>query len=366
MNEQQVTIELPVIKVTIGNTERQYLGPLEAKVASANDIRRIIRNAIPSNEMFKCMKKDAIEAIAKGVDITFKDGTAIKVPMNHTHGWKFDVTISTSMINKAMGKHVPVTYGNFVHNALYKIQGNNGLLLSSIGLEFQSDLDSRSVSERLLQEFRNNGILLSDYAPFISIEETGNKWLITDVRGVYSIRREEDRLNVYNRFNVSDKAAAALVSLGFTTKDGVAVTATGATVLSRLETVNPAEDKSCRMKFTRALVSAVDPTTPAFTFALENAYVHYVEEDDKPREYWYTEDYKERGPITRFYPTKKGAQWLETNCEKILKHHSCSPTRRLQMIPYLPMSHLNVYLTSEKQEERLAAKARLKALEGGS
>jgi len=293
MDKQKVTIKLPTVKLIIGNTERHILGPAEAEVNDAKDIKKVIRQAIPNNYIFWYMQQDVAKEIAKGVDVTFEDGTVVKVPMVHTKGWRFDINISTSMINKTKGKHVPVTYGNFVHNALYKVQNGDGR-------------------------------------------------------------------------NASNKAKAALTSLEFVTKDAKSVSSVGAMALSRLAKVNPAEDKSCRMKFTRALVSDVDPTTPAFTFASENGYVHYVEEDDEPREYWYIGDYEERDPVARFYPTKKGAQWLEVNCEKILKHHSCSPTRRLQMIPFMPMRYLNEYLTSEKQNIRLMAKARLDVIEGGN
>ena len=77
------------------------------------------------------------------------------------------------------------------------IVGEAQLILFSIGLKFQSDLDSKNISEGLLQEFENKGASLSDKAT-ISIEETRDRWLITDVRQVYSIRREEDRLNIYS------------------------------------------------------------------------------------------------------------------------------------------------------------------------
>ena len=77
------------------------------------------------------------------------------------------------------------------------------MILFSIGLEFQSDLDSKNISSALLQEFENKGCSLSDKAT-ISIEETGGRWLITDfvsdettdVRRVYPIRKE-NKLNVY-------------------------------------------------------------------------------------------------------------------------------------------------------------------------
>jgi len=77
------------------------------------------------------------------------------------------------------------------------IAGEAQLALFSIGLEFQGDLDSKDIKS-LMKEFKNKGVLLSDNAT-VSIEETGDRWLITDARcTVYSIRREEDRLHVYS------------------------------------------------------------------------------------------------------------------------------------------------------------------------
>jgi chemotaxis signal transduction protein len=61
------------------------------------------------------------------------------------------------------------------------VAGEAQLILFSIGLEFQSDLDSKKISSALLQEFKNKGNALSDKAT-ISIEETGSRWLVTDVQ----------------------------------------------------------------------------------------------------------------------------------------------------------------------------------------
>ena len=67
-------------------------------------------------------------------------------------------------------------------------------ILFSIGLEFQSDLDNQNISEGLLQEFKDQDMSLSDRAT-VSVDDTG-KWLITDNRRRYSIRKGEDQLNI--------------------------------------------------------------------------------------------------------------------------------------------------------------------------
>jgi photosystem II stability/assembly factor-like uncharacterized protein len=67
-------------------------------------------------------------------------------------------------------------------------------ILFSISPEFQSDLDNQNISEALRQEFENEGISLSDRAN-VSVDDSG-KWLITDRRARYSIRKGENQLNI--------------------------------------------------------------------------------------------------------------------------------------------------------------------------
>jgi len=84
--------------------------------------------------------------------------------------------------------------------------------LLSIDLKFQSDLDKSIISKELSDKFEFKRILLSDNAT-ISIEETGNKWLMVDEQAgtgmgwpiykrygeqsaTYIIRREENELRV--------------------------------------------------------------------------------------------------------------------------------------------------------------------------
>ena len=62
--------------------------------------------------------------------------------------------------------------------------------------EFQSYLDSGIVSEGLREEFENNGRSLSQDA-IVSILTQGSEWLITDVGRTYKVKKEGNRLNVY-------------------------------------------------------------------------------------------------------------------------------------------------------------------------
>ena len=68
-------------------------------------------------------------------------------------------------------------------------------ILFSIDSQFQSDLESKQISEGLRQEFKNEGISLSDRAT-VAIDENTGRWLITDNRRRYSIRKGEDKLNI--------------------------------------------------------------------------------------------------------------------------------------------------------------------------
>ncbi len=71
-----------------------------------------------------------------------------------------------------------------------------GRQLSSVGLEFQKNLDSRIISEDLRQAIENDGLILSQNAT-ISLEKEGHKWLITDHRVKYNVTAEKGKLHFY-------------------------------------------------------------------------------------------------------------------------------------------------------------------------
>jgi len=58
-----------------------------------------------------------------------------------------------------------------------------------LSLEFQNDLDERTISKELRQEFQNNGISLSENSG-ISTIKTGSKWLIGDTDETYVVRKK--------------------------------------------------------------------------------------------------------------------------------------------------------------------------------
>jgi hypothetical protein len=70
-------------------------------------------------------------------------------------------------------------------------------LLFSIGVNFQTDLDNGILSNSLRQEFIIHEHSLSSTTT-LSIQIAGNRWLLTDGRKSYTIRKENNQLNVYS------------------------------------------------------------------------------------------------------------------------------------------------------------------------
>jgi len=308
MSEHEVKIKLPEVKLIIGNTQMTILKPCTvqidenektksgAKVDEARQIKRAIRSKIPRDYIFWDMKRQILKELKKGVDIELADGTIITLEMNHQHGWLFEIPISVSMLNKATGHHVPVTYAAFVHNAMYKIQHGDA---------------SR----------------------------------------------------------VTPKARATLIELGYII-NGDIITSEGEATLKRLARVDPSKDSSCRMKLTRAMFCRNDPTLPAFEWAKDNGFIEYVKANAMPRQPWYVYDELAQSLVSVvpsssgnprgacWYPTRIGALWLEQNAKKILRHHSASKTRKIEMIPFMPLDYLGEYLSSPDGDVRELAERR--------
>jgi uncharacterized protein YqhQ len=98
-----------------------------------------------------------------------------------------------------------------VPERLAHLVSNRPSLMFSTVSAFEDDLDAGEIPDGLRQEFGDNSILLSDEAA-ASIEERGNRWLITDGdnQGGYIVKKEEEKLSIYLRssrpiiFNVAD------------------------------------------------------------------------------------------------------------------------------------------------------------------
>ena len=92
--------------------------------------------------------------------------------------------------------------------------GIRNLVLFSVGLEYQADLDKDNISDNLRQKFKDNKILLSQNIT-ISIKE--KKWLITDEdnKKTYSVKKEKNKLNIYENLDVNVDGAVNVIIEGW-------------------------------------------------------------------------------------------------------------------------------------------------------
>ncbi|MEK7397515.1 MAG: ComEC/Rec2 family competence protein [Candidatus Poribacteria bacterium] len=73
----------------------------------------------------------------------------------------------------------------------------------SVKQRFQTELDKNKISDELKKEFTNKKITLSQNAT-VSVNKAGNIWQIKDGQQVYTIKKEEDKLNVYEIARIYD------------------------------------------------------------------------------------------------------------------------------------------------------------------
>lgn len=66
----------------------------------------------------------------------------------------------------------------------------------SVGLEFIDDLNNGKVPELLIQKFREAGIKISENSS-VSVQEHDSRWLLSDNKQTYIIRKDGELLNVY-------------------------------------------------------------------------------------------------------------------------------------------------------------------------
>ncbi len=73
--------------------------------------------------------------------------------------------------------------------------------LWSSELEFQADLQKGIISDELRKEFEKNNAALSEQAT-ISVEQPDSGWLVTDDGKRYPIRKEKDKINIYENIEL--------------------------------------------------------------------------------------------------------------------------------------------------------------------
>jgi hypothetical protein len=76
------------------------------------------------------------------------------------------------------------------------LQSGNQNFLFSAGIEFESDLENRTVSEELRQQFETKKHSLSQHVS-ISIRQEPDTWLIRDHQNMYLAKKEKGALNIY-------------------------------------------------------------------------------------------------------------------------------------------------------------------------
>lgn len=125
----------------------------------------------------------------------------------------------------------------------------------------------------------------------------------------------------------------------------------GVYVLEELEKINPSEVSSLVTPFAGVLLSTQTELTPMGHFAVDRGFIE--RKDDR-----YT---------TPQVPDllTNGKDWLTANCLAIVNSSSCSETRKLSLVEYLPLKWLPSFLTHASAKIREAARERANRLEGG-
>jgi hypothetical protein len=154
-------------------------------------------------------KSNILEALgllswcAHGRDVPLKDYVRFQETQNLFYDNWFDETVEIRIENgveiamkmqfedDSFPLHLMVPFDNGEHAVT-----ETGILFT-IGLEFEYDLESRIISAEVLREFENNEILLSISGGLTFSKEMDGTFLITDGGHTYFVRKEGNKLNVY-------------------------------------------------------------------------------------------------------------------------------------------------------------------------
>ncbi len=109
--------------------------------------------------------------------------------------------IVNDIANVAAAGNIEEPGGNSIARAIADLATSNsaGSLLFGVGLGYQVDLDTDTISPGLRQEFVDAGATLSPANVTVSIIEADNRWLIDDPDSNkrYYVRKEDGVLNIY-------------------------------------------------------------------------------------------------------------------------------------------------------------------------
>jgi len=98
-------------------------------------------------------------------------------------------------VNKTQTSQMTI-YEGYPENRLI-LENRDQMFLFSVVLGPQRDLDNSTVSKELRQEFKDNERPLSEDVT-VSVELPGRAWMIGDNLKAYFVRKEDDRLNIYD------------------------------------------------------------------------------------------------------------------------------------------------------------------------
>jgi len=119
-------------------------------------------------------------------------------PPMEKYSTEVEIYSPDEVTDELMENHNIVLIGNPKNNPLVEKMAISNFMRRP-GLGYQAELNNEIIPEGIRQEFRNVGVELSPNATVL-IKERDVEWKINDDgKRIYTIRREDDRLNIYFR-----------------------------------------------------------------------------------------------------------------------------------------------------------------------
>lgn len=157
---------------------------------------------------------------------------------------------------------------------------------------------------------------------------------------LWRINLDPNDLLPFPEENIDPKTYATLKKLKLITVTGE-VAPQGHHVLRELGEIDPSKEPGLVTLFTGTLFGAHKGDTPVFNFAKHGGFM--LVDGNK---------------TFTARPSMKGGEWLVDHAMQILHHSNITEARRLQLIPYMPLSHLPAFIASSEEKVRKAAKKR--------
>ena len=128
----------------------------------------------------------------------------------------------------------------------------------------------------------------------------------------------------------------------------------GRQVLDTLNQFKPDEQPDLLQHFAGDLlvVHTAKDISPVRKYSVENGYIS-------------SDAYTDRFGDNRAGVTEKGKEWLREHSKDILHKGNLTKSKKIALIPYMPIEYLSPFLTSDEADEREAAKIRMDELTVG-